>query len=251
MAAQRYKQIILTAFLILVALARAAPAFAETLSINTTSPPPLAKSDGNGYQDRIAHEVFRRLGFDITINILPGERSLRNLDQGIDDATLVRIRGMENTYPNVVLVPEKVMDWTFVAFISDPSLKVTKWEDLSGKSIAFMNGWKIFEANAKKASDVTTTSNPEILFGLLAKGRTKIVLFEQWSGLQLINDLRLDDVMMQEPPLAVREMFMYVHKRHAALVPALAEALAAMKHDGAYKKIYNETLGQLLAAKAN
>ena len=251
MATRLYKQIILTAILILVALARAAPAFAETLSINTTSPPPLATSDGNGYQDRIAHEVFRRLGFDITINILPGERSLRNLDEGIDDATFVRIRGMENTYPNVVLVPEKVMDWTFVAFTSDPSFKITKWEDLSGKSIAFMNGWKIFETNAEKASDVTTTSNQENLFGLLMKGRTKIVLFEQWSGLQLINDLRLDDVMMQEPPLAVREMFMYVHKRHAALVPALAEALAAMKHDGTYKEIYNKTLGQLLAAKAN
>jgi polar amino acid transport system substrate-binding protein len=44
------------------------------------------------------------------------------------------------------------------------------------------------------------------------------------------------------PPLDTREMFIYLHRRHAPLVPKLAEALRAMKREGFYRRVYNERL---------
>lgn len=85
---------------------------ADSLSVNTTSSAPLATPRQDGYQDRLAIEIFRRLGKKITIQILPGERSLINLNQGIDDVTFVRIKGMRKIYPNVRIVPEKIMRLT-------------------------------------------------------------------------------------------------------------------------------------------
>lgn len=48
-----------------------------------------------------------------------------------------------------------------------------------------------------------------------------------------------------EPPLAEHEMFLYVHKRHEPLVPEIAEALRAMKANGSYTEILNDTFARV------
>jgi len=207
----------------------------------------IATARQDGYQDRLAIEIFRRLGKKITIQILPGERSLINLNQGIDDATFVRIKGIRKTYPNVRMVPEKIMDWVFVAFAKNPTIELSGWNDLKPYSVAFMNGWKIFETNVKDVKFITKVGSPPSLFGLIDKGRAEVVLFEKWSGLQIVNEQRMKEVRELSPPLATREMFMYVHKKHEPLIGKLTEIIRSMKADGTYDKIFEQTLGKLTA----
>ena len=64
----------------------------------------------------------------------------------------------------------------------------------------------------------------------------------RWMGLALIQQQGLKDVRPLEPPLATREMFIYLHKRHAELAPRLADALRALKHDGFYQRAYREKI---------
>ncbi len=225
----------------------ALPSAAETLSVNTTSSAPLATSRQDGYHDLIAIELFKRVGRDITIQILPGERSLINLDNGIDDATFVRIRGMEKSYSNIRMVPEKIMDWKFVAFAIDPIVTVKEWTDLKCCSVAFINGWKIFEQNVQDAKFVTKVSNPSQLFDLLAAGRADVVLFEKWSGLNIIRERGMTQVRELSPPLSIEEMFLYVHKKHDVLVDDLAAAIRTMMADGTYDLIFERTLAPLSA----
>jgi len=40
-----------------------------------------------------------------------------------------------------------------------------------------------------------------------------------------------------EPPFAVREMFLYLNKKHARLVAPVSESLKNMKEDGSYQSI--------------
>lgn len=221
-------------------------AAADTLHVNTTSSSPLATPAQDGFQDRVAIEAFRRLGHDISIEFLPGERSLVNLDRGIDDATLVRIRGIEKAYSSVRRVPEKVMDWTFVAFTRDNSMDVKTWADLKPYHVAFLKGWKIYEKNVQDVRYLTKVNTPEQMFRLLADGKVDVVLFEKWSGLELRRKLDMKDVRMLTAPLAVKEMFLYVHEKHAALVDPLAKALHTMKADGTYTRIFRETLAPLV-----
>lgn len=220
---------------------------AETIRVNTTSGPPLATPTQDGFQDLIAKEVFRRVGQDAEIHILPGERSLINLNQGIDDVTFVRIKGLERVYPNIRMVPEKVMDWMFVGFKKLPNTVISDWRGLKPYSVAYMNGWKIFEENVKHAKFITKVGSPQILFYMLENDRADIILYEKWSGLKVIRDRNWTHVRKIEPPLAVREMFMYVHKKHETVVPALTAALRALKADGTYDRIFQMTLGKLLA----
>jgi polar amino acid transport system substrate-binding protein len=53
------------------------------------------------------------------------------------------------------------------------------------------------------------------------------------------------DVQLCEPPLAMREMFIYLHKKHKALVPKLANVLREMKQDGRYQILVDKHLTPL------
>ena len=57
------------------------------------------------------------------------------------------------------------------------------------------------------------------------------------------------DARLLEPPLASTEMFIYLHRKHAPLAGKLAAALAAMKQDGSYRRIFDETLAPLAARR--
>ena len=217
----------------------------DIFSINTTSSAPLATPQQDGYHDKIAIELFRRLDKKVRIRFLPGERSLINLNQGIDDATFVRIAGLRKSYPNVRIVPEKIMDFTFVAFSKNPTIVLNGWEDLKPYSVAYINGWKIFEQNVKGPKFLTRVSGPSLLFGLLKRERAEILLFNKWSGLYIARQEGMTEVRLLMPLLAIREMFVYVHKKHEALIPRLSAIIRSMKADGSYDKIFKETLGPL------
>ncbi|HEB78906.1 MAG TPA: transporter substrate-binding domain-containing protein [Rhodospirillales bacterium] len=230
---------------ILIALAQAASASADSFVLNTDDVPPLATKDMKGYHNRLAIEAFKRLGHVLTIPQLPSGRSLLNAQAGIDDGTLPRIAGLTAEYPNLLQVPEKLMDYQFTAFTMSDNMTVRTWEDLRQYTVGYVYGWKIFERSTKDFPNVISVRDPDLLFSLLAKNRADVVLLERWQGLLTAKKLGLKGVRAILPPLAEREMFIYMHKKHAALLPKLAQALRSMKKDGAYERIYAEVLAPL------
>ena len=144
---------------------------------------------------------------------------------------------MEKLYPNLIRVPEKLIDWYFVAF-SKRSVELNEgWQSLSNQNIAFITGWKIYEKNTPPSATKTQVRNAEQLFTLLSRNRTDIALYNRSSGNYLIEKMKLDGIRELSPPLAVREMYIYLNKKHSRLVPKVAQALAEMKADGTYKRI--------------
>jgi polar amino acid transport system substrate-binding protein len=70
---------------------------------------------------------------------------------------------------------------------------------------------------------------------MLDKNRVGFILYERWQGLWHTRNLNMK-VQAHEPPLAKREMFMYLHKKHVGLVEKAVATLAEIKKDGTYKK---------------
>ena len=227
----------------LVTLIFAEASAQERLTINTTSAAPLANRTQTGFHDLLTIEAFKRIGLEVWIERLPAERSLKNVDSGIDDGTAVRVEGLQRLYPNIRRVPVPIMSWEFVAFTRNASFATGSWRSLEPYDIAFINGWKIVEANLPTARSVTRVTDAEQLFALLAKGRADVIIFERWQGLHKLRLLDLRDVEILQPPLAKPDMFLYLHERHEPLIPDLASALAGMKRDGSYQRIFERTLG--------
>ena len=59
---------------------------------------------------QISHQAFRRSGIEIIFSELPGERALLNVSARIDDGDIGRIAGLEKVYPNLVCVPESMLE---------------------------------------------------------------------------------------------------------------------------------------------
>jgi len=212
------------------------------LVLNDTNEPPYTTPAGDGYLDVIVREAFRRAGVDLRLIKLPAERGLINANAGIEDGDMVRIAGLEKQYPNLIRVPEKLIDWEFVAFSKGSRIR-SAWPDIRQRAVGHIKGWKIYERAVNGAEHVTAVDDPEQLFRLLELDRIEVALYERRLGLALVRKIGLKNVRPLSPPLYRREMFIYLHRRHAPLVPKITEALRAMKREGFIQRTYREKLG--------
>lgn len=233
-------------FILLLCLVPAAACLAAPpLLLGTFAGPPMSTANGSGFFDRLLREAFRRANRQVEIVHLPAERSLINANQGITDGDFVRIDKMDTLYPNLVKVPEKIIDFEFVAFSRHVNIPITGWASLRPYHVAIVRGWKILEKNIVGTASLVQTKNQRLLFTLLDKDRVDIVVYSRFEGYWVLRRLHIHGVKALKPPLAVRPMYLYLNKKHAKLVPVIGRYLREMKEDGTYAKIKKETLAPL------
>lgn len=215
-----------------------APAVAgnPTLTLSTNNTPLDRKA-----LEQLSQESLRRIGVDLKLVSLPSERSLTAANLGEVDGEGLRVAGLggpDGPYPNLVQVPERFVRISFVAFSKNATISLDNgWDSLKPYRIAFINGWKMFEANAQGARVVNKVDKPEQLFRMLDEGRVDLVLYTHADGLLLARNLGLTSVAPLSPALKEVDMYLYLHKKHQALVPKLTQAIRDLKADGSYNRI--------------
>ncbi len=213
------------------------------LAASLAAAQPLVVSTNNTPLDRKALEVLstealRRAGLQVRFVNHPSERSLQLANQGELNGEGLRVAGLEAQYPNLVRVPERFIGISFVAFSKDALVSLDRgWESLKPHRVAFITGWKMFEANAANAKSVTKVDRPEQLFRMLESGRIDLALYTRADGVALLREMGLASIAPLSPALKDVDMYLYLHRRHESLVPRVAEALRAMKADGSYNRL--------------
>ena len=220
----------------------------ETLRLNTGTRQPYTSNDRTGFLDLLIAEAFRRAGRKAEVAVYEAsKRALINANDGVDAGAAMRIKTLNETYRNLIRVPEKVIDNDFVAYTLSEPFPTEDWRSLAPYVVGHIIAWKVFERNLAGARLVTTVRGVDQLFSLLRNKRVDVILYERWQGLWHARSLGLD-LQVLDPPLAKRDMYMFLHERHAALVAPVAEALRAMKADGTYRAIVERTLAPLSEA---
>jgi len=226
-----------------------ASAAEPTLALATGTREPLVSSAGHpGFVEEVAREAFRRAGYGLRVVPLPIERALVNANAGVEDGDLYRAAGFEKDYPNLVQVPQPLVDQDFVAFTLRTDVEVRQWADLARYSVAHITGQKIIERQLQGAANVTTVRDSELLLGLLTNGRVDVIVNNRWVGLSVARQAGIA-IRVLEPPLLRVPMYMYLHRKHAALVPRVAAALADVKRDGTWQRLYDQILTPLETAR--
>jgi polar amino acid transport system substrate-binding protein len=230
------------AMLLLSLCAAATYAAASTLSLNVTGHAPLNTDDQSGFIDRVTTLVFQRLDINIETVNLPAERGLLASNSGLEDGEMSRVAGLEKTYPNLIRVPESIMQWEFVAVgKSRPGGEFT-WDSLKHKHVAIINGWKILENKMPPETKLVKVKYPKQLFKMLQRDRVDYIVYENWGARQFLQEYQMTDAQIIFPPLETKNMYIYLHKKHNKLVPEVARILHAIKQDGTYQSIKQKTL---------
>ncbi len=222
---------------------------AMKIVLNTADVPPDSTQDHTGISDGILTEAFRRIGIPMRIVNLPSERALINADEGTDDGNFVRIAEINKFYPNLIQVPEDLLKFEFVVFSKRRNFKPAGWDSLKPYNVGIVRGWKILEENIKGTKSLTEVKDERILFALLDSDKVDMVVHDRVQGLVLLKKLKYRDIHILRPPLAVRNMYLHLNRKHSRLIPMLTEAIRGMKRDGTYDHIVKEVLDAYLQGR--
>ncbi len=217
-------------------------AAAPKLVLNTSYTAPITAADKSGVLDLFYQELFKRLGIEFEIQHLPAERALTNANKGIDDGDVCRILDLDKKYPNLVRVPEAVMQYEHIIFSRKADFKVTGSEVLKPYDVGVVKGWKIIEWNTTAARTVTLVDAGEQLFSMLADERIDLAIIERMAGMMHIKALKLKNIRILEPAFLAGDWYLYLHKKHRSLVPIIDAGIRRMKNDGSHKRIFDALL---------
>jgi len=190
----------------------------------------------------ISDEAFSRLQLKFNLVSLPSERSLVAANNGEVDGEGLRVAGLSKQYPNLVQVEEAYTRISFVAFAKNASLKIVDWTSLKPYRVAFIKGWKMFEANASQAKVVNKVDTPEQLFKMLDSGRIDMALYTLADGELYIKKHQLKSIAALKPSLKDVDLYLYLNKKHEKTVQQLSSVLKNIKADGSYNRIVAELL---------
>jgi polar amino acid transport system substrate-binding protein len=206
---------------------------------------PYTTPERQGFLDQMVRAVFREVGLDAELLIYPmaTERGMLNANEGVDDGLAMRVAGLEKQYPNLIRVPEPIAINDFVALTTRLRFPTKNWDSLQPYVVGYIIGWKVFEQNVPSGRQLTLVRDADQLFNLLASGRVDVALYERWQGLARTRAMGLQ-VQAMEPPLVRTPMYIYLNKKHAELVPRVAQALVKLKRNGTYARIHDATLGK-------
>lgn len=229
--------------LLLVCCCGAVPATAvEKLVLNIGFLPPYSSLDGKDFFHPLVAALSQEIGVPIELVVYQGnyEREILNASQGVEDGLTARFGGLEKTYANLVRVPEEMLAIDIMALTTNTSLQIANvsWDGLAPYVVGYVNGWKVIEPHRSKFAGITPVRDIERLITLLAAGRADVAVYER---LHAVSQARVQGVSVQvlEPPLTTAKLYMYLHKKHTALVPKLNAALLKLKKEGTYQRLYN------------
>lgn len=212
----------------------------DEFTVSTSYKSLLSNPEQTGMLDRLVKEAFRRIGLRAEIVFTPTERSLVDVNAGLVDAELNRIEGMERNFPNLVRVPEPNMTMHFVVFAKNP-YPVHGWKSIESLHIGIVRGWKILEKNTQGFPHVILVPTETELFTMLEKDRIDVALYDKLTGYEHLTQRGFVGIRHLEPPLASKDMYLYLNKKHEGLAIPIAEALKGMKQDGTYDRIVRDT----------
>ncbi len=201
-----------------------------------------AKSHNGVALRMIYGEVGRRIGYQIDLLPLPTSRATAMSDKGEVDGELNRVADYGKMHPNLIKVGTSHFSVSFIAFGRETVEIGNGWPALAANSLRvdYVRGCKKCETELPKVVPAERLASVNSLLLALRK--------LQADRSDLVVDIESDIASVMALPefagstlkkrgvMEAVEMHAYLHKKHAALVPKMTAALAAMKREGLLDK---------------
>lgn len=201
-----------------------------------------------GLVDDLLEQALKRMGYRLRVLTVPTERSLKMAAAGLADGELLRTAAIEKHFPTLLQVPEALIEGEFVVFSHEAIDLSEGWQALSGKSVGIVIGMKIIENNVPASALITKVKDEKLLFSLLKRKRIDYAVFLRDIGQYYLDKNNIKGLLVNKMYLGKVPAYAYLHPKHAALVPRLANTLKGMKQDGSFQRLVEQHLRPLGSA---
>jgi signal transduction histidine kinase/CheY-like chemotaxis protein len=238
----------LTSLIMIISSSHHGLLVAESISpppiISASEPdyPPLAVvTDGkaDGFSVELLRETLKAVGREVTFKVAPWSEIKQDL-----------VDGRIQVLPLVGRTPEReaVYDFTLAYLTLHGAIirrkgdnRINTIADLHDKEVIVMRGDNIHEyvVRDKVTSKVILTDSYKQAMQLLAKGKHDAVIVQKLIGLQLLHDLRINNLESVGPPiLAFKQQFSFaVREGDKELLALLNEGLAIVIANGTLARL--------------
>lgn len=193
---------------------------------------------------RVMTAVYRHIGYSLQLVPLPSRRGLARANAGDYDGELYRVKAISADFPNLLAVPTPLGVMAFQAFAMRP-LPLDGWASLAAYRLGSEMGVKYVEYNTA-GMQVSYAPKPEQLFLMLKAGRIDVVVMEAASARMALDELRASgETLTGMQVLGVIdevELHTFLHRKHAALLPKVDQALRELDAQGLLERAWQSTV---------
>lgn len=183
-------------------------------------------------------QIYGKIGISIDITPLPGKRAHILTTTGKKDGEIMRIWTYGENNKTVARVPTPYYSLETMAFIrKDSGISILSKEDLAKYKIVKVRGVKHTDNITKGLTDVLDVDSTESMMKMLDKGRVQVALTNTTDGLIVIKKTGLDTIVPVKKPLAVLDLYHYVHEKHGGILDRIDATIKEMKASGELEAI--------------
>ncbi len=193
--------------------------------------------DESAVIDRILHEAFRRIGYDITIEVAGMNSGIRMADGGEKDGLAVQGAELVRSAPNLVMIPESISEIKVEVYASsDIRPAIRTWNDLKGLRVGTYGFTSRIEARLPPGiRGHVRKRTPADLMRALDGGECDVAVVSTL----LPSAIPAPENIARIARIESKAAFAFLNVRHADLVPEVVAALRSMKEDGTWNRILN------------
>lgn len=186
----------------------------------------FAAIENNPYQKAIARvlgDAFADMGHSLNVKYLPGKRALIMSNTGHLDGEVARIATTTQSYPNLIPLPLAIGQFKATAITYNAPHKYTGFEQFKPYRLGILRGTIWSEKRTKNYQRMQLNSYSEMIRML------QVNRFDYGFGdhaiFTHIKETTKASFKVLEPPIFQLDLYPFVHKDKAALIPQLVAAL--------------------------
>lgn len=222
-------------FALLICLfAGSTPLHAEELQLSV-----IAQHSVNDRVWPVLEVAARRINITVVARPMPAERGVVEASMGQLDGAVGRSLGVEQKYPELLRVPEPVYHYAPTAYsYMRPDVR-GGWAALRSYSLCIRRGLQLTTVRTRDMARQQLADEVSML-RMLKEGGCEVAIMDRNEPAAKAAMAADPGLAQLRPPLEEMPLYIYLHKRHAALVPKLAAVLRQMRSDGSLQKLSGE-----------
>ncbi len=186
----------------------------------------LAAIEDNPYQKAIGHllrDAFSEMGHTLIVTYLPGKRALVMSNAGYLDGEVARVATTSNSYPNLIKVPVAIGQFKATAITYQAPDVYENFEQFKPYRLGILRGVIWSEKWTYNYSHIYANNYNEMI--RMLKVNRFAYAFGDHAIFTQIKKTTNDTFKILEPPIFQYNLYPFIHKSHAALIPDLVNAL--------------------------